>query len=78
MSEEKILEAGTRIQFIEEITEDADGDHPEFLLASKGEKGTVVRKVHRGRYVVKADGWDAPFGATHGTEFVVAKEDQTP
>lgn len=37
-----MIEAGTKVRFLKDITEPADGDHPEFLMATKGEEGTVV------------------------------------
>ena len=36
------LPIGTRIRFLHTITEDADGDHPEFLLAKYGTYGTIT------------------------------------
>ncbi len=64
----ELLPVGTRIRFLRQLTEDACGDHPEFLLASKGELGTVVSnsgKFHR--YSVIADHWpSASFGVDDG------------
>ncbi len=36
-----MIPIGTRIRFKHTITEDANGDHPEFLLAERGTHGTV-------------------------------------
>jgi hypothetical protein len=38
------MEAGARIRFKHDIHEEATGDHPQFIMARKGELGTFVRK----------------------------------
>lgn len=59
------ITAGDKIRFPRAIVEAASGCHPEFMLASPGELGEVI-KCNSGEafdYEVKADGWPHSFGA---------------
>ena len=70
--DERMVMAGTRIRFLRDIGEDACGDHPAYVLARKGKKGTVVGHSPTWGYSVKWDAWQsAAFGATLGTDFEV-------
>ena len=42
------MKIGTRIRFLTNLYEDADGDHPQFLLARAGDLGTIT-----------AEGWSS-------------------
>ncbi len=82
-----MIQPGTRIRFLHTITEDADGDHPSWLLAEKGERGTVEEAVDEViiknrrkaemkvfHYSVKWDGFtEAAFYANEGEDFEVCK-----
>lgn len=68
-----ILPVGTRIVFTKTLEDGPDEHSPGNLYAKKGEGGVVTGHSCREGHMVKWDGWDAPFGAWHGTEFVVAK-----
>jgi len=67
------LPIGTRIKFKREITEDATGDHPKFLLAERYELGTIARVHDSGdfAYSVIADHWP-------GATFLANREDFEP
>lgn len=70
-SNQLILAIGTRIKFVKDLIGEADGDHPAFLYASKGEKGCIVEQGNcKEGYWVKTDRCKASFGASHLTEFV--------
>ena len=80
-----MLAIGTRVRFLHTITEDASGDHPEFLLAKKGAYGTItdypdadlVRNWwdHEGKAWLYGVTWDgflkASFYANEGDDFEV-------
>jgi hypothetical protein len=50
-----------RIVFKDDIIEPADGDHPEFIMASKGQGGTVIKKsdFFYDTWLVEPDGMNA-------------------
>lgn len=67
----QLLKVGTRIKFVKDLIGEADGDHPSFLYASKGEEGCIVEQGNcKEGYWVKTDRCKASFGASHITEFV--------
>lgn len=73
--EQKLLPVGTRVQFIETLESgpDIDGFSPGNLYATKGQFGHITGHGTKEGYWVTADGWDAPFGASHGTEFIAVE-----
>jgi len=77
------FEKGIPIIFLKEITEDATGDHPDYLLAKKGQKGTIdyQRKFSidgsqsNEWYNVYWEGWkSASFAAQINVEFKIIEE----
>lgn len=64
------LPVGTKIRFLKTICIPACGDHPELLLAEKGDGGEVVAgEPCREGHWVKWDHWKTPFGAQLGVDF---------
>ena len=66
MKDYRMIPIGTRIKFRRDIFESATGDHPEFILARKGEPGTIVDHVKSDKeypYRVTWDGWPHSFAA---------------
>lgn len=71
MTEKKLLPVGTRIRFLRDIFEDANGDHPTFTLSKKGEQGTVTKHGQYWDHYVTWDKWtSAAFGAEYGVDFM--------
>lgn len=68
-----LLPIGTRIRFIKLLAGTPDGAYPARTYATEGDFGTILGHEAEGRYRVKRDYWKASFGASHGTEFVVAE-----
>jgi hypothetical protein len=69
MTHEHILSEGTKIIFNRDIYEDACGDHPRFILARKGNNGTIT-KYANGKYHVKWEHWQsASFLAEYKIDF---------
>jgi hypothetical protein len=69
MTEAKI---GDRIQFLQELTQDANEETPAFLFARKNEFGIITAlPKHTENYSVKWDGWPESFYAKLGTEFKI-------
>jgi len=61
---------GDRIIFLTDITEDATGDHPDYILAKKDQFGTINEKENDGWYSVYWDGWKkAAFAAEINVDF---------
>ena len=55
---------GTRIRFPRTIIEPANGDHPEFQMATAGDEGVIVSYndgLHF-NYEVRIDSWPQAFG----------------
>ena len=55
---------GDRIRFTKTLTEEACGDHPRLLYASKGELGEIVPAQYGTEIWAKRDAWPAPFAVT--------------
>lgn len=53
-----MLPIGTRIRFTKTL------DHPDIVLAYRGDTGEITGHGTPEGYWVKADGWPAPFGAS--------------
>ena len=68
------MEKGDRIVFLKDITEVANGDHPDFQLAIKGQEGTINEKGRSETdmwYSVYWDGWkSASFLAELNVDFI--------
>lgn len=67
-----ILPVGTRIKFLKTLSSGPDEFSPGNLYAEKDDFGEVTGHGCAEGHWVKWDKWDAPFGATYGTEFVEA------
>lgn len=67
---ESKLPIGKRILFTKTLIGPACEEHPTIMYAMKGEKGEVVGYNAREGYMVKRDGWPAPFGAEYEKEFI--------
>lgn len=73
---EKIaLPIGTRIKFLKDLTEGANGEHPALLFAKKGDGGEVIGHGCREGHWVKWDKWPEKFGAELGTDFIEVKQE---
>jgi len=70
-----MLKKGDRIIFLKDITENATGDHPEYQLAIKGQKGTINEKLipeESDWFSVYWDGWtSASFSAELNVDFKI-------
>lgn len=66
------LPIGTRIRFLRDLIEDADGDHPALLYAKRGELGTITGHGTPEGYWAKLGSWPNAFGASRD-EFEVAQ-----
>lgn len=65
----KELPIGTKIVFLKTLSAPPCEDHPGIIYARKGDFGTVVGHDCIEGHWVKWEHWEAPFGATLGTEF---------
>lgn len=62
-----------RIKFLRDIIEPATSEHPDLILAKKGEYGRIYQEKSDGRYSVYWDNWqNETFLAEIDKDFVVS------
>lgn len=72
----KKLPIGTRVRFVQDVMEEADGDHPDICLARKGDVGKVTgHNDWQGHYVAVDTAPSYVFGATYVDDFVKLAEE---
>ena len=61
-----------KIEFLHDIIEPVTADHPEFLLARKGDCGIIQKHINEKIYSVYWNQWlTAPFTAEEGKDFKI-------